>query len=97
MHRLSATAAAFLLASAGLAASATPDAFASGKPSAAAPVDPAAAAPAVEMVCAGAVAPPVETAPFVPTFHADRPFVFIIRDTKTGVVLFVGRIARPEA
>lgn len=57
----------------------------------------AAAATAVVMVTSSAVAPPVETMPFIPKFHADRPFVFLIRDTKSGVVLFVGRLARPQA
>ncbi len=33
----------------------------------------------------------------VPEVRADRPFVFAIRDTKTGAVLFLGRIAKPEA
>jgi serpin B len=31
--------------------------------------------------------------PFTPTFKADRPFVFLLRDGKTGTVLFVGRLA----
>jgi serpin B len=34
--------------------------------------------------------------PFTPTFRADRPFVFLIRDGKTGTVLFVGRVTDPR-
>jgi serpin B len=30
------------------------------------------------------------------TFRADQPFVFMIRDTKTGSVLFLGRFANPK-
>ena len=28
-------------------------------------------------------------------FHADRPFVFEIRHSKTGTILFAGRVTRP--
>ena len=30
-----------------------------------------------------------------PVFRADHPFVFLIRDAKSGSVLFVGRVANP--
>jgi serine protease inhibitor len=35
------------------------------------------------------------TVPFVPLFRADRPFVFLIRDRKTGSILFLGRVTNP--
>jgi serine protease inhibitor len=38
-----------------------------------------------------------ETRPFVPMVRADRPFVFLIRDRKTGCVLFLGRVTNPRA
>lgn len=34
--------------------------------------------------------------PFIPNFHADRPFVFLIRDRVTGTILFIGRVTKPE-
>jgi serine protease inhibitor len=33
--------------------------------------------------------------PFTPTFRADKPFVFAIRDVKTGTILFLGRVMDP--
>jgi serine protease inhibitor len=40
---------------------------------------------------------PEEMVPFIPTVRADRPFLFVIRDVKTGTVLFMGRVADPAA
>ena len=30
-----------------------------------------------------------------PVFHADRPFLFLIRDQETGAVVFIGRVVDP--
>jgi serine protease inhibitor len=53
----------------------------------------AAAATAVIMV---ALTGMPTTVPFTPTFNADRPFLFVIRDKKTASILFVGRITNPQ-
>ena len=49
----------------------------------------AAAATAVIMMARAAVMEP-------PTFRADHPFVFLIRDNGTGSILFLGRVADPR-
>ena len=50
----------------------------------------AAAATAAELLCVGA--PPPEV-----TLRADHPFLFAIRDTTSGAILFLGRVADPQA
>ncbi|MBC8069246.1 MAG: serpin family protein [Deltaproteobacteria bacterium] len=52
----------------------------------------AAAATAVSMR-AGAAAPTDEPIPFV----VDRPFLFLLRDTSSGAILFMGRVESPKA
>ena len=49
----------------------------------------AAAATAVVMRFTAAPSPPVE-------MTVDRPFIYMIRDLKTGTILFVGRVLNPE-
>jgi serpin B len=49
----------------------------------------AAAATAVVGVRSSAMPRPI------PTFRADHPFLFLIRDRESGAILFIGRLARP--
>lgn len=56
----------------------------------------AAAASAVVMAAPSAAAAPRRTRPFIPTFRADKPFLFLIRDKQTGTVLFLGRMTNPK-
>jgi serpin B len=51
----------------------------------------AAAATGIAMATRAVVAAPP------PVFRADHPFFFLIRDVKSGSILFLGRLARPEA
>ncbi len=53
------------------------------------------AAAATAVLMARGLAMP-EKVPFVPTFRADKPFVFIIRENATGTVLFMGRVTKPS-
>jgi serpin B len=50
-------------------------------------------AAAATAVISNAAGPVVQT--FV--FRADHPFLFLIRDTRTGSILFVGRMVKPQA
>ncbi len=42
------------------------------------------------------IAPTAVRAPPALHFRVDRPFVFVLRDTSTGAVLFAGVVSRPE-
>jgi serine protease inhibitor len=53
----------------------------------------AAAATAVAVAAGAAIA---TTVPFIPSFRADHGFVFVIRDTQTETVLFMGRLLDPR-
>jgi serpin B len=35
--------------------------------------------------------------PRIPVFRAEHPFVFLVRDRRSGCVLFLGRVAHPKA
>ncbi len=35
--------------------------------------------------------------PFIPTFRADRPFFYCIRDTENGCIIFAGRVVAPAS
>ncbi len=50
-----------------------------------------------EAAAATAVVMTRKSAPRLPVFRADRPFVFLIRDRVTGSVLFIGRVTDPTA
>lgn len=35
--------------------------------------------------------------PFIPLFKADRPFLFVIRENTSGLILFIGKVDNPSA
>ena len=53
----------------------------------------AAAATAVIMATPSSIPRAV---PFIPSFKAERPFVFLIRDRQSGGILFLGRVMNPK-
>jgi serpin B len=52
-------------------------------------------AAAATIVADAASARPVKPPPPPPVFRADHPFLFCIRDTHSGTLLFLGRLADP--
>jgi serpin B len=48
---------------------------------------------ATAVVMAAASAAPIQQV----TLHVDRPFIFAVRDTNTGAILFLGRVVDPSA
>jgi len=50
-----------------------------------------------EAAAATGVVMQLKSAPVrIPLFTADHPFIFLIRENKTGAILFLGRLAQPE-
>jgi serpin B len=49
-----------------------------------------------EAAAATGVSMRLTAAPAGEVFRADRPFVFLIRDVETGLVMFMGRVSDPS-
>jgi serpin B len=54
------------------------------------------AAAATAIIMAVRSAAPIRTMPFVPSIVADHPFLFLIRNTQTGAILFMGQFTNVE-
>jgi serpin B len=52
-------------------------------------------AAAATIVSVAPSAMPMKPTPPPPVFRADHPFIFFIRDTRSGSLLFLGRLADP--